>query len=377
MSNTTVVELPKSDRGNDPNDYRNEPNYIAEMKPISALDSFVLNGDSKEMTAQILDDKYILGQMAILGQSTVIYAKPNAGKTLITIWLLIESIKSGQILGENVYYVNTDDNYKGLAYKLSIAEEYGFKMLAPGHKGFKREMLLEAMEEMTSTNTARGKIVIVDTLKKFTEVMDKRIASKYGEAVRQFVSKGGSTIGLAHVNKHGDAEGKVIFSGTSDIDDDSDCCYTLETIEENTFDKVVEFCNFKDRGDVAKKALFSYSNVKGIKYGELLDSIVELDVDESKRIATQNATQAKLDKSQHIILEIKSTISNGVIGKTELIATVRDETGESRKRVLAVLKDHTGKNTKHGQLWTVATGDKNKHEYQLNKPVLTSELGRC
>ncbi len=80
---------------------------------------------------------------------------------------------------------------------------------------------------------------------------------------------------LAHVNKHANAEGKVVYSGTSDIVDDADCCYTLEVIEEDSEIKVVEFTNFKDRGDVDKKALFSYSNTPGLKYGDLLNTMAE------------------------------------------------------------------------------------------------------
>ena len=369
MSVIKEAVLTNTEHGNDPNDNRSDPNYLSKIKLIptkSPLDAFALNGKSKEMLDQMLDDKFILGEIAILGQSTVIYARPNAGKTLITIKLLIDSIKSGQIQGEDVYYVNADDNHKGLAHKLAIAEKHGFKMITPGHKNFKRETLLEEMEEMTRTDTARGKIVIIDTVKKFTEVMDKRIASKFCESVRQFVSKGGSAIMLAHVNKHGDAEGKVIFSGTSDIVDDSDCCYTLEIIEENKKEKVVEFDNFKNRGDVIQKALFSYTNEKVGTYSQLLDSVVELNPDESKKIAVQKATQERLDKNQPIIEEIKLSIANGITGKTELIEAVRRETGESRKRVFAVLKEHTGKCIHHGQLWTVSTGEKNSNIYSLN-----------
>ena len=327
------------------------------------------------MKAKMLEDKYILGRIAILGQFTALYAKPNAGKTLITIWLLIKAIESGQVNPGDVYYVNADDNYKGLTYKLSIAEQHGFLMLAPGHNGFKAEMLAGSLAEMVRADTAHGKIIILDTLKKFTDIMDKRATTKFGNTSRQFVSKGGSIITLAHVNKHKDAEGKLIYAGTSDIVDDADCCYILEVIEEDQNCKVIEFINFKDRGDVVKKALFSYSAQRGVKYGDLLASIVELDTDESIRIAAKNATRARLEKNNHIIEEIKSSIACGINTKTELIAEVRNATGESKKRVISVLQEHTGKNSKHGQFWTFKTGDKNKHLYQLNEPAFKPYKG--
>jgi hypothetical protein len=357
-------------------DFTQPETLVGLVKPLSLkqsirLDSFVLNGESEDMKAKMLEDKYILGRLAILGQSTAIYAKPNAGKTLLTIWLLIQAIKSGNINPSDVYYVNADDNHKGLTHKLSLAEKHGFLMLAPGYNEFKAEMLTSALFEMVKEDTASGKVLILDTLKKFTNIMDKKACSKFGDACRQFVSKGGSVIMLAHVNKNTNEEGKVIFSGTSDIVDDSDCCYTLEVIEDDGKSKVVEFTNFKDRGDVAKKALYCYSNMEGIKYGDLLDSITELDDQESNKIAARNVMRDKLEKNQSIIEEIKTTIKSGINIKTELVNEVVKSLGEGRKRVIGVLTEHTGSDIKRGQFWTCSIGERNSHIYQLNNHLST------
>lgn len=370
MTVINTATLPVTPDGNDSNDQRNDINFMQKIqtKP-TGLDSFVLNGESKNMKAQMLEDKYILGELAILGQSTAIYAKPNAGKTLLVIWLLIKSIKAGNINPGDVYYFNADDNHKGLTFKLSLAEVHGFSMLALGYKGFKSEMLPGILFEMVDSDSASGIIIILDTLKKFTDLMDKGAASQFGDAIRQFVSKGGSAIMLAHVNKHTDANGKVIYTGTSDIVDDADCCYTIEIIEEDDTNKVVEFTNFKNRGDVVKKALYLYSNVEGLNYRELLDSVVELDDQESKRIAARNIMRDKLEKNQSIIDEITATINSGVTTKTELVNKVQGATGESKKRVIAVLTEHTGSDTNKGEIWMCRMGDRNTHIYQLNKPV--------
>ena len=78
-------------------------------------------------------------------------------------------------------------------------------------------------------------MLILDTLKKFTDIMDKRKETEFMKAAREFVLHGGSLILLAHVNKHADAEGRVVYSGTSDVVDDIDCAYTLEVIQETAF----------------------------------------------------------------------------------------------------------------------------------------------
>jgi hypothetical protein len=145
-----------------------------EQREPFSLDQFALNGTSTQMRDKMLADKFILGRLAILGQLTLFSAPPNAGKTLLTIWLLRQAIKAGDIVASDVFYINADDNFRGLVDKLSIAETMGFKMLAPGHKGFEPDKFLNYVKKMVADNNARGKVIILDTVKKFTDVMDKK-----------------------------------------------------------------------------------------------------------------------------------------------------------------------------------------------------------
>jgi len=248
-------------------------------------------------------------------------------------------------------------------------------MMVPGYHGFSANMLPQLLFQLIEDDIASGKVFILDTLKKFVDIMDKRSATDFAEAIRQFIAKGGSVIGLAHVNKHSDVDGNVVYAGTSDIVDDADCCYTLQVLEENDDQRAVEFANIKNRGDVIRKACFAYSNAESVIYKDLLASVHELDTNEAKRISARNATRAKLEQNQHIIEEIKAVVSGGVVNKTELVTEVRNATGESKKRIIQVLTDHTGTNVKHGQLWTVKTGYKHRHEYKLNEAVSPPEQG--
>jgi hypothetical protein len=372
MSVITKVMLLKTELGNDTNDNREDPDYLEKIKLIpTGLDRFSLNGASREMRSKMLEDKYILGRIAILGQMTAIYAKPNTGKTLLTLWLLSEAIKTGGICPEDIYYINADDHHKGLTEKTEIAEQYGFLMLAPGYAGyeggevFTREMLIEILVEMITTDTAKGKVIIMDTLKKFVEVMDKGKSSKFTEIGRQFVSKGGSLIMLAHCNKHRDSDGGVVFGGTSDITDDVDCWYTLDVLEESEEQKTVVFENFKDRGNVDKRAVYTYLN-SAPNYSALLDSVKELDEGTANQIAHRRIINEALIENQPIIDEIKSAIRSGITHKTELIKSVAGNTGESKKKVSRVLKDHTGNDFSKGQIWFLKIEDKNAHVYCLN-----------
>ena len=85
------------------------------------------------------------------------------------------------------------------------------------HKKFIVSKVLELIFSMADNANALGAVLILDTLKKFTDLMDKRTASQFGVAARGFISAGGTLIALAHTNKHVGTDGKAIYSGTSDI----------------------------------------------------------------------------------------------------------------------------------------------------------------
>ncbi len=123
---------------------------------------------------------------------------------------------------------------KGLTIKGKDSSKKGFNMLAPGYKGFEAEHLLPMLGQLIIEKQARGKIIILDTLKKFTSLMDKKSSANFGIKIREFISHGGTIIALAHTNKNRSDDGKLIFEGTGDITNDVDCYYTIDIKEEIT-----------------------------------------------------------------------------------------------------------------------------------------------
>jgi len=341
---------------------------VSHEEQAFSLDMFALNGSSGDMESRMLDDKFILGRMAILGQSTVLYAKPNAGKTLLTVWLLIEAIKSGEINGDDMFYINADDNHKGLTYKLKLAERYGFRMLAPGYNGFKADMLSAYLASLVGQDAARGKILILDTVKKFTDIMRKDKSSNFGEAVRQFVAHGGSVIMLAHVNKYADDEGKPIYSGTTDLVDDADCAYTLDVVTDDKLsgERTVKFENFKSRGDVALEEVYQYDFSEGKTYYDRLESVRAVTDDEREAAEKQKRLDEKLDRNREAVEAIKDCLRQGINKKTELIKGAHDSSGVSRSKIRKALNDHSGKAIAAYQYWHLNVEDKNAHVYKLN-----------
>lgn len=344
----------------------------AENDPIFDLKKFSLTGQADNMRKQMLDEKYVLGKMAILGQSTVFYAPPNAGKTLLTLWMIIEGIKSGEINGQDVFYINADDNFKGVVHKLELAERHGFEMLVPGHKGFQSDALHTYLDELVKQNNARGKILILDTVKKFTDLMHKEKSSKFGECVRQFVSHGGTAIMLAHTNKHRDDENKVVYSGTTDLVDDADCAYTLDVVTEEKANglRTVQFTNFKSRGDVANEAVYRYDFADGTTYRERLNSVEAVGQAERQEAEKRKRLDMVLNKNRNAVEVLKECISEGIVNKTELIAQAHERSGITKTKIRAALIDHTGSAVSDHQFWHVNVKDKNAHVYQLNYGVI-------
>jgi hypothetical protein len=309
-------------------------------KPGIPLDRYTLLGRTEELEKQAVEQVPVLGCIALLGQATVIYARPNTGKTLIVLSLVVDAIRNGRVNPAYVYYVNMDDTGKGLVEKNKLADEYGFHMLADGHRGFEARTFRDSMEKMIEENTARGVIVILDTLKKFVNTMDKGKSSDFAKVIRRFAIKGGTVIALAHTNKNPNAAGKPVFSGTSDIVDDFDCAYTVDTVSEDpdTNQKVVEFSNFKRRGNVALSAAYSYALGAETPYDELLLSVQEYD--EFQLIPLKRAVETMSDSA--VIEAIEECIRKGTDKKMELARTAAKNAGVSHKKVLKIIEKYTG-----------------------------------
>ena len=296
-------------------------------KKVLTLDDFTLNGMSQRMKKKMLEDKFVLSRLAILGQMTIFYAGPNTGKTLLTLWMIIEKINAREINGSDIYYINANDTFKGLTYKTHLAEKHGFKMIGVGHKHddaeerFEPKMLVPILESMIENGTASGVVVVLDTAKKFTDLMDKKTTSEFAAAFREFVSHGGTGIFMAHINKHRDGDDKPVHSGTTDLIDDSDCAYIIDTISEDpaTGIKTMRFENKKNRGDVLREESFQYDCRTDTSYNGKLSSIKRLDDDDASEVEVMARLSKKFENDREVVEAIKDCIKEGIIQKTSLI----------------------------------------------------------
>jgi archaellum biogenesis ATPase FlaH len=351
--------------------FENEPPIDADAIPTSLFNQFSVTDHLETMKTQMLNDVFVLDGIALQGQLTVIYAKPNTGKTLVTLSMIVESIKAGRIKGANVHYINADDTYKGLITKAEVAKKYGFGMIAPSFMNFKVDDFNNHLRQLITDDSARGVIIVLDTLKKFTDLMDKKKGSKFMELAREFSTKGGTMIMLAHTNKNRSIDGKVVAGGTSDITDDCDCAYTLDEVKGNSkTHKDVLFENFKSRGNVKKELLATYAqsdNPSISNYHDLFNSVQIVSGNDAEQVRKERDAAIKSANDKAAIDAIKDAINQGNHKRTELIKFVIDNYSVTRAKTKIVLDEYLGEKLSDSSLWKITNGDKTTKLYYLLK----------
>ena len=350
--NTTIkhVTLPRDENGNDPNDHRDDPEFVIKLKktvPVSALDRLrQLSATTRiaEMEKNLKNDFYIIDEMAIDGQITLFFAMPGTGKTLLFLWFIIKGIRSGRIDPASVFYINADDHYKGLLTKSRIAEKYGFNMISPAEASVSPKDILRMLDELSASGDAAGKIIFLDTLKKFADMMNKRSQADLYEILRRLVAKNSSVVIAGHANKHPDVDGNLVYEGTSDTLNDVDCMYAIYRMtEKDSDDVVVEFRNIKDRGDVIKRVSYGFRHADGMNYYDMLESVHRIDSAQADAYKRQKNVQAVKKKYESEQLFISELLGDQTLNQSQIIKRFEDSNRDglaakfSKRRLLESL----------------------------------------
>jgi hypothetical protein len=326
-------------------------------KPASALDrlkKLSVNERLDEMQENIKNSLYVFPKMALEGQMTAFIAKPNSGKTLFFLHQIIQGIKEGRLDPGKVFYINADDNYKGLYEKGRYAEQYGFYMLSPQEAGVKTHDVITLLLDIAMTDDVCGLVVILDTLKKFVDVMNKADQRDFYDALRTITTKGGTVIIAGHANKHLSADGKLVFQGTQDLEDDIDCLYYIYRLtEKDESDQLIEFRIEKDRGVMTPKAAFTFKKDEETTYDEMLNSFTAADDDAVDRKKQDQMKKELLEKYEDEVSFIHSVLSRYLeLNQTEIIQHWRDKTTPEAELITGKDKLRTALKSLIGIAWT-------------------------
>ena len=305
-----------------------EANATIEQVAMSAEDEFLaalnkLAASTPEnieaMKKRAQDAVFVLPEIALLGDCTILNAGPNTGKTLLTLWLLTKRDKQAT-KHLNIYYINADDSFNGGIEKMEILESEGITTFIPNQNGFESENLAKIIKAAIKSDACGRMVIILDTLKKFVSTMDKNDARVFNIMVRTFTQAGGTLIALAHTNKNKDGEGKSIAEGVGDFQSDFDCAYTIDkapVITEGS-DRTIIFENTKLRGPNSMKLTYSYDAGEKKSWEHRFRSIKRIGQDEAERAAKAAAEIEQRTKDQPIIDYIVEQLVDGPKSHTAL-----------------------------------------------------------
>jgi len=330
--------------------------------PHNLLQHYTLTGMASELEKAIEAQRPFLGRLCLSGQSSVWYAKPNTGKTLLAMYLMIEAVTKGGIIPQNIFYIAADDSAHGLVDKLHIMEEYGINVIAPGHANFETKDFTKIIKAMTHHDAASGIYIVADTLKKFMSLMDKNEGRAFGALIREFTMKGGTFLALAHTNKQRSGEGKLVYAGTSDVMEDFDCAYVIDELAGggDMQERVIEFDCTKRRGNVAQSVAYAFTLDSEASYAGMLSSVREVDpaaVDAFHR-------QAAIRSDAVIIAAISTAIGEGINTKMELARTVGARECLGRQSVVKLIERYTGQDPELHR-WDFSVGERGKKVYVM------------
>ena len=330
------------------------------------FNQYSLNGESKMLKDNLAKEAYLMDGLVLMGQLTVWYAKPNAGKTLLAIKLIADAIGKNNIDASKIFYINADDTGSGLVTKIEFAEQYGFQMLAPGYKGFTAKDFEIQIAGMIKTDACKNTAIILDTLKKFTDLMSKTKQKDFFTLCRDFVLKGGTVVMLAHPNKKRDDNNKLIAGGTSDAGDDVDCVYILDAINPVNGTITVEFERTKCRGNNVSTASFQYENTDGLSWEEKFDSVTQVSGEVVTALRNDLRHKAQQETDYSLILKVGNAINSGINKQPDLLDFIIREANIGHKAAFNFLKKYSSPTRCYKQMFDEISGDKNSKTYSLH-----------
>jgi len=274
-----------------------------------------------------LDERFLIDGFLPIGYHIILYGNAGSGKTSVVLKLLSEMLVDNEDIEVFFFYI---DGQLGMASKfLDYIEEIGLEerysiLTESGADG-----MLTIVEEMLKGHPNPEKLVFVlDTLKHLTpDLNNKGANAKALHRIRTIVSTGATFLSLHHTNKDGEN-----FSGTAEIEQDSDALLKIETVDgENEHEKI---STISEGGRVRfyfKPCSFSF--IKGDP-----TSVKVLDEVSNTELIQQ------MNEDKHLIGGIKAFIRlKGSVTRAELEEAIKedDDFDYSRRVVQKAIRDYT------------------------------------
>ncbi len=344
---------------------------------LSTLRQMGIGKQADQILSKLDSDFFVFEKMVIAGQTTIIAAPPNAGKTLLIMKFIIDAVSCGSVNPSRVFYLNCDDFPRGQAIKSKILEKWQVTMLAPGWNGFDVMQFYSMLNALVKQGQADGTILILDTLRRFVDTLSHDGVKEFGMFTRKFNSAGGTIAALAHTNKNKTVEGKRVLEGVQGIANDADAVYIgdVQTVEQGEkTDQTVTFeatpdVGGKVRGDNDRHVSYSFSRIKGEDYQTTLDTVKKVDQDDVEQQREHISVLESLRKNEPVFPVITSIIQSGICQMTQVINAAMGELDMPKHTVRNIIMTHMQQKTwqtyDQGYRWHARARDPKKPAAKL------------
>lgn len=325
MSKIVAMILPRTDAGNDPNDHRDDPDYLGRAEHpdlIAWAQEFIMSDDE---IAELKSPEWIVPDLIISGHLVIVVAEPNGGKTTIFCHLAGEMVRAGY----RVFYVNADISGSNAAEFIETARDGGWVPMLPDLRpGLSMQDVVARLETMNKAGgDLSGVVFIFDTFKKMTDVIAKTKVREILRLLRSLTAKGMTIVLLGHTNKYRDADGKPVFEGTGDVRSDADELIYLIPQKHPDGSMTVSTEPNKVRGDFTPITFNLTRDRQVIRAPEYVDT------------ATSRLREERYQTDAPDIRVILDAIEAGDVKQTEIIEHCRSHR-ISKRTTLRLLRDY-------------------------------------
>ncbi len=336
-----------------PCNYANWASFIT-VKGTTEAGGYILRcSQASESTSKLalteahierLEDEWIVFDNLIVYQHiTVICAEPNGGKTTILNWVCGQISEIAEIT-----YVNADCSGANLKMYYDYAKQHGFQLVNFDMANTTPEEFIQSLLE--SPDLTR-QIFILDTLKKFVDLMSKYSVKTFMKQLRQLCARGATFVLLAHTNKHKGADGLPQFEGVGDVK--SDCDELIYMLPQWNDDGSLTVSTYPDKVRCSRMTpvTFSISKDHEVSMTDYVDILSE---------SRKNADQAT-------ITAITTAISTGNCNQGDIINACKG-LGVSKRQVTRILDRYAEGDSR---LWSKTKGPNNASLYSIVEEVST------
>ena len=376
-----IVSLPGLPHKGDVSDWMDNGGSIEEMKRIVA-EAPALNVEGKtkkkvdfatllgvyevkeEYVKKLGDEQFLYDNLIVKNHIITIIAMSGGGKTTFFFFHVSQKLAKQ---GLTVWYLDADSPASDHKKMKLFADKNGFRFLNPdANQGTSIESLVKTLRKIADSGAdLTGNVFIVDTLKKFADLMSKGAVKEFYKLCRKLTALRATVILLGHANKYRDKDGNLIFEGTGDVRADSDELIFFESAARHGGDGI----NVTTIVDPAKNAKvrgifkpFSF-HITPSREIEFYDSPLPT-INWGAVAADQKATDDEiLEAAEKYLAEIGQPVL-----QRQFADHVADMTNSALKRVKRLIVQHSElKNAKEkeGRRFLYSIGERNAHYYEL------------